>query len=82
MTRSVIPDRLIGYHSAAPRDGVLDGPGMYFDYFWTPSIIAHLDEHGINQAEFESIVENPVRRGFSKTSGLPAAWDLALAGGI
>jgi hypothetical protein len=47
---------------------------MSFDYFWTPSIIAHLDEHGVSQADFEGVVEGPVRRGFSKSTGLPAAW--------
>lgn len=48
---------------------------MAFNQFlWTDEIVAHLAEHGVSQDDFEQVVSNPVRRGTSRSSGLPAAW--------
>jgi hypothetical protein len=31
-------------------------------------------EHGVSQDDFEGVVCNPVAKGYSRSSGLPAAW--------
>jgi len=46
----------------------------FFSFIWTDEIVAHIAEHGISQDDFEQVVSNPVRRGTSRSSGLPAAW--------
>ena len=46
----------------------------YFEFLWTDDNIAHLEEHGVSQADFESIVCRPVSKGFSRSSELPVAW--------
>lgn len=43
-------------------------------FLWTDEIIEHIAEHGISPEEFEDIVCNPDRLGFSRSSGRPAAW--------
>jgi hypothetical protein len=46
----------------------------FFNFLWTDEIVEHIAEHGIDQDDFESVVNKPVSRGFSRSSGLPAAW--------
>lgn len=46
----------------------------YFHFFWTDDIVSHIGEHGITQDDFEYVLCNPSRTGFSRSSGLPAAW--------
>ena len=46
----------------------------YFEFLWTGDIVRHLAEHGISQDDFEHVVCNPSSRGYSRSSGLPAAW--------
>jgi hypothetical protein len=46
----------------------------YFEFVWTGDIVRHLAEHGISQDDFEHVVCNPLSRGYSRSSGLPAAW--------
>jgi hypothetical protein len=46
----------------------------FFNFLWTDEIVEHIAEHDVTQAEFESVVCNPIRRGISRSSGLPAAW--------
>lgn len=45
-----------------------------FDFLWTDEIIEHLAQHGVSQDDFERVVCNPVSRGLSRSSGLPAVW--------
>jgi hypothetical protein len=46
----------------------------FFNYLWTDEIVEHLAEHGLSQDDFEHVVGNPLRRGISRSSGLPAVW--------
>lgn len=46
----------------------------YFDFLWTDAIVEHLAEHDVSQDDFEHVVCNPVSKGTSRSSGLPAAW--------
>jgi hypothetical protein len=46
----------------------------FFNFLWTDEIVEHVAEHDVTQADFEFIVSNPIRRGISRSSGLPAAW--------
>ena len=46
----------------------------FFSFLWTDEIVEHVAEHGISQDDFERVVNRPVRRGMSRSSGLPAAW--------
>ena len=46
----------------------------FHDFFWTDEIVEHVAENGVSQDDFEYIVSNPVRRGVSRSSGLPAVW--------
>ena len=46
----------------------------YFEFIWTDEIIEHLAQHGVSQDDFEYVACNPQSRGFSRASGLPAAW--------
>ena len=46
----------------------------YYDFVWTDDIIQHIAEHGISQDDFEYVVCHPLSRGYSRSSGLPAAW--------
>lgn len=52
----------------------------FFNFLWTDEIVAHIDEHGVSQDDFEHVVSNPTRRGISRSSGLPAAWGYATDG--
>lgn len=45
-----------------------------FRFLWTDEIAAHVADHGLTQDDFEEVVSNPVRRGVSRSSGLPFAW--------
>jgi hypothetical protein len=36
--------------------------------------VAHISEHGLNVEDVESAIAEPIRRGKSRTSGLPAPW--------
>jgi uncharacterized DUF497 family protein len=46
----------------------------YFDFIWTDEAINHIAQHGISQEDFEEVVCQPQSKGFSRSSGLPAAW--------
>jgi hypothetical protein len=50
------------------------GNMAFFHFLWTDEIVEHVAVHDLTQDDFESVVSNPVRRGFSRSSGLPAAW--------
>lgn len=52
----------------------------YFEFLWTDEIIEHLAEHGISQEDFEEVVCQPIKQGFSQSSGHPTAWGYALDG--
>ena len=41
---------------------------VWFDFFWTAEIIAHIEEHGLTVQEVEYIVEHPEERETSRTS--------------
>jgi hypothetical protein len=46
----------------------------YVRIVWTDEIVDHIAQHGISQDDFEHVVRNPVRKGWSRSSGLPVAW--------
>ncbi len=46
----------------------------YYEFHWSEEIVEHIAEHGISQDDFEYVVCNPLSKGFSRSSGLPAAW--------
>jgi hypothetical protein len=46
----------------------------FYNFLWTDEIVEHVAEHDVTQDDFESVVCNPIRRGISRSSGLPAAW--------
>ena len=46
----------------------------YYEFQWTDEIVRHVAEHGISPDDFEEIVCNPYSKGYSRSSGLPAAW--------
>ena len=50
---------------------------LYYDFLWSDEIAEHLAEHGVSQDDFEQVVCDPVRRGISRSSGLPAVWGYA-----
>ena len=43
-------------------------------FIWTDEIIAHIDEHGVSQDDFEQVVCRPATVGISRSTGLPVAW--------
>jgi uncharacterized DUF497 family protein len=45
-----------------------------YDFLWTDEIVRHVAEHGISQEDFEHVACNPSSKGYSRSSGLPAAW--------
>jgi hypothetical protein len=46
---------------------------LYF-YVWTDEIIEHLAEHELSPEDFEYVLANPMEKGVSDSSGLPAVW--------
>jgi len=46
----------------------------YYEFQWTEEIEEHIDEHGISVDDFAHVACNPLITGFSRSSGLPAAW--------
>ena len=46
----------------------------YLDFLWNNEIVNHLAEHGITRDDFEHVVCHPQSKGYSRSSGLPAAW--------
>jgi hypothetical protein len=46
----------------------------YYQFLWNAQLIEHIAEHGVSQDDFEYVVCRPLRKGFSRSSGLPAAW--------
>jgi uncharacterized DUF497 family protein len=46
----------------------------FYDFIWTDEIVEHLTEHGISPEDFERVVCDPVSKGVSRSSGLPAVW--------
>ncbi|MBI1831258.1 MAG: DUF4258 domain-containing protein [Planctomycetes bacterium] len=43
-------------------------------YFWTDEVIDHLAEHDLTAEDFEFVVDNPVDKGKSDSSGRPVVW--------
>ncbi len=56
----------------------LDMP--FYDFLWTDEIVRHLAEHGVSQEDFEHVACNPSSKGYSRSSGLPAAWGYTIDG--
>jgi hypothetical protein len=52
----------------------------WFNFLWTDEIAEHVAEHGLTQDDFEHVVRNPIRRGVSRSSGLPAVWGYTVDG--
>ena len=46
----------------------------YFEFIWQDETVEHIAEHGVSQDDVERVVCNPVRKGWSRSSGRPAAW--------
>lgn len=46
----------------------------YLEFVWNDAIVEHIGEHGISQDDFEHVVLHPRSKGYSRSSGLPAAW--------
>ncbi len=46
----------------------------YIQFLWTEVNIEHIAEHDLTPEDFEYVVNNPMRIGKSRSSGLPAAW--------
>ena len=46
----------------------------YWEFLWTNDIVEHIAEHDVSQDNFEYVFCNPTNRGYSRSSGLPAAW--------
>ena len=48
---------------------------MAFDfYLWTDEVLEHLAEHDLTSKDFEYVLENPIDRGKSDSSGRPVVW--------
>ena len=52
----------------------------YYEFLWTEEIVRHIAEHAVSQQDFELVVCNPYSKGWSRSSGLPAAWGHASDG--
>jgi hypothetical protein len=52
----------------------------YFQFVWTDAIVDHLSEHGVSQDDFEGVVNQPERRGESRSTGRPCCWGEATDG--
>lgn len=52
----------------------------YFEFLWTDDLIQHIEEHDVSQDDFEHVVCNPVSKGYSRSSRLPASWGYAKDG--
>jgi hypothetical protein len=52
----------------------------YHEFLWNDEIIRHLAEHEISQDDFEDVVCSPASEGYSRSSGLPAAWGFTADG--
>lgn len=46
----------------------------YFQCIWTAEIAEHLSEHGVSQDDFEHVINQPERRGKSRSTGRPCCW--------
>lgn len=46
----------------------------HFGFLWTEDIVEHLAEHGVSQDDFEYVIQHPVYKWSSRSSGLPVAW--------
>ena len=46
----------------------------YYEFIWTDEIIDHLAEHGVSSDDFEEVVSEPDRIGYSRSSGAPCCW--------
>jgi hypothetical protein len=46
----------------------------YRVFVWSDEILQHIEAHGVSQDDFEQVVSNPSSKGYSRSSGLPAAW--------
>jgi len=46
----------------------------YLEFQWTDAIVGHLAEHGVDQKDFEQVVNSPIRRGESRSTGRPCCW--------
>ena len=52
----------------------------FYFFLWDEETVEHLDQHGVSQDDFESIVQYPSRLGKSDTSGREVAFGTALDG--
>lgn len=43
-------------------------------YVWTDEDIQHLAEHDLTPADFEYVIDHPIDKGKSDSSGRPAVW--------
>ena len=46
----------------------------YYEFIWTDEMIDHLAEHGVSPDDFEEVVSEPDRIGYSRSSGAPCCW--------
>lgn len=46
----------------------------FYFYVWSDDIVEHLAEHDITPEDFQHVLENPVKRGKSDSSGRPCVW--------
>lgn len=46
----------------------------YYEFLWAEEIVRHIAEHGLSQDDFEYVACSPSSKGYSRSSGLPAAW--------
>jgi hypothetical protein len=46
----------------------------HFHFIGNDEIIAHLAEHGMDPIDFEWVVNRPISKGVSRSTGLPIAW--------
>ena len=52
----------------------------YYEFIWTDALAEHISEHGVSPEEFEHVVCHPWSKGYSHSSGLPAAWGYTSSG--
>ena len=48
----------------------------FFFFLWTDDIVEHLAQHGVEPAEFQEVICNPIDVGISRTSGHPRVFGL------
>ena len=43
-------------------------------YLWTDEIISHLAEHAVMPEDFEYVLDHPIKKGKSDSTGRPCVW--------